>query len=482
MVLITKCRIPAETIREITTARRAGLRVIVYLSYSGLGSDVERGIRHEHTVANFPALAEAAIPIVHYWRPALPASATIEKMTAVLDLAARYAHCTMAAGLKVERAAAGRLAELWPALASTPGVTDAEGVYPAAFWEFVHHTTHRHPGYPVFHTNSCALAYVLGEPDRFGIFGSNTCRRRNHCPATQRARCAASAAHNQPSEDDIASALAGRGRWWGGFHLPTRRTRADRAHLRIEPGRRGPHPRPRCPGPPCRPSRRRLLEQRYRWRPPHGDRGRPAMIDDETLAQMLTSTRKLRRRFAAAALKPWDPVVASSELAVQLGHLALCLARRRGVDVSAVDDPDRPITDVGDELADVTLAALSVTVLAGTQPEPPTTLEPTETAPATPSGNGRDEEITALLVLLTVAGQLIEAAMVAHDYRHRPAGGPPPVAPASTATLTAVDQLADVLGLDLAEQFEAMTVDAYRFLDKHPDGHPGTGHHGEVSK
>lgn len=198
------------------------------------------------------------------------------------------------------------------------------------------------------------------------------------------------------------------------------------------------------------------------------------MIDDETLAQMLTSTRKLRRRFAAAALKPWDPVVASSELAVQLGHLALCLARRRGVDVSAVDDPDRPITDVGDELADVTLAALSVTVLAGTQPEPPTTLEPTETAPATPSGNGRDEEITALLVLLTVAGQLIEAAMVAHDYRHRPAGGPPPVAPASTATLTAVDQLADVLGLDLAEAVrgdDGRRVPFPRQAPRRPSGH-----------
>jgi hypothetical protein len=34
-----------------------------------LGRDVERGIRHEELKTNFPRLAEAGVPIVHYWRP-----------------------------------------------------------------------------------------------------------------------------------------------------------------------------------------------------------------------------------------------------------------------------------------------------------------------------------------------------------------------------------------------------------------------------
>jgi hypothetical protein len=147
--------------------------VIVYLSYSGLDSAIEAGIRHEQIVANFPLLASAGIPIVHYWRPAFPVSATTETMTRVLDLAARYAACTMAAGLKVEAGALDRLSRHWPELAATPGATTAECVYPAAFWDFIHRAGDLHPGYPVFHTNSCALACVLGEADRFGVYGNH---------------------------------------------------------------------------------------------------------------------------------------------------------------------------------------------------------------------------------------------------------------------------------------------------------------------
>lgn len=213
VVLITKCKIPAATIEAISHARAQGLRVIVYLSYSGLDASVEAGIRHEQLTANFPALDGAGIPVVHYWRPALPASATTETMTRVLDLAARHARCTMAAGLKVEPAALPRLARHWPALASTPGVTTAECVYPAAFWDFIHHQAGvLHPGYPVFHANACALAYTLGEADQFGIYGTDVCTARNTCPAGQRARCGQARAAAPPlTGGAVAAALARRG-------------------------------------------------------------------------------------------------------------------------------------------------------------------------------------------------------------------------------------------------------------------------------
>lgn len=191
IVLITKCPIPDDVLDTVTTARQAGLRTIVYLSYSGLGRDMERGIRHEELKANFPRLAHAGVPVVHYWRPAFPESATARTMEAVFDWAAAYARCTVAAGLKVEPAALPRLAERWPELATTPGVTTAECVYPKAFWDFIHATHQHRPDYPLFHTNSCALAYVLGQPDRFGVFGSDACKARNHCPTDQRHRCEA---------------------------------------------------------------------------------------------------------------------------------------------------------------------------------------------------------------------------------------------------------------------------------------------------
>jgi DNA repair photolyase len=212
VVLITKCRIPGDVIEAVTAVRESGLRVIVYLSYSGLDAAVEAGIRHEQLTANFPLLASAGIPVVHYWRPAFPSSATTETMTRVLDLAARYAACTMAAGLKVEAGALGRLSRHWPALAVTPGVTEAECVYPAAFWEFIHRAGDLHPGYPVFHANSCALAYVLGEADRFGVHGSHVCTARNRCPGLQRDRCAAALSAAPPvTAERIDAALASRG-------------------------------------------------------------------------------------------------------------------------------------------------------------------------------------------------------------------------------------------------------------------------------
>lgn len=212
VVLITKCLIPDDALDAVATARQAGLRVIVYVSYSGLGREVERGIRHGELKTNFPRLTQAGVPVVHYWRPAFPESATTRTMRGVLDWVAAYARCTVVAGLKVESAALSRLAALWPELGTTPGVTAAEGVYPRPFWEFTHATRQYHPAYPVFHTNSCALAYVLSQPDRFGVFGGRVCRVRNHCPQAQRHRCAVAALQRVALTDAAVRAALHR---WG---------------------------------------------------------------------------------------------------------------------------------------------------------------------------------------------------------------------------------------------------------------------------
>lgn len=220
VVLITKCPIPDDAVAALARARQAGLRLIVYVSYSGLGREIERGIRHEDLRTNFPRLAQAGVPVVHYWRPAFPESAVPQIMEAVLDWVARYARCTVAAGLKVEPAALRRLARWWPELATTAGVTDAEGVYPRPFWEFIHRTWQRHPAYPLFHANSCALAYVLGQPDRFGVFGDNVCRPRSNCPDAQRRRCGADATGRLvPDDATIRVALDQRGHADAGFRF-----------------------------------------------------------------------------------------------------------------------------------------------------------------------------------------------------------------------------------------------------------------------
>ncbi|MGH3768387.1 MAG: hypothetical protein ACRDS0_19860 [Pseudonocardiaceae bacterium] len=174
----------------------------------------------------------------------------------------------------------------------------------------------------------------------------------------------------------------------------------------------------------------------------------------EDLASLLADVRRLRAGFAGTAPQPWTATTAAAEVTVQIGHLALCLLRRSGAHTTDLDDPQRPITNVGDELADVLLAALSVTTLADVEPA-----ALPESRPAS-----QDGEVEGLLRLLISVGQLSEAAMVNDGFRHRPAGPPPSIPAASAGAVAASDALANRLGLDLLAEFRAMVVDAEAFL------------------
>lgn len=176
----------------------------------------------------------------------------------------------------------------------------------------------------------------------------------------------------------------------------------------------------------------------------------------EHLHEVLVDVRRLRQRFATTA-QPWDAATAAAELSVQVGHLALCVLRRNGVEISALEDPHRPITNIGDELADIVLAALSISVLANS--------EPVEAIRQSQAAN----EVEAFLRLLVAAGTLSEAALVEHRYRHQPEGRPPLLPEAAATVIATCDVLADQLGLDLVGEFRSMVADADSFLDQRDD-------------
>lgn len=46
IVFITKCKIPLDIINKLSSLIQNGLKIIVYLSYSGLDDSIEGGIRH----------------------------------------------------------------------------------------------------------------------------------------------------------------------------------------------------------------------------------------------------------------------------------------------------------------------------------------------------------------------------------------------------------------------------------------------------
>jgi len=188
ITIITKCLISEDAMQELVDVQRRGIRLILYLSYSGLDSVLERGVNHSHLRNNFPRAATAGLEIVHYWRPALPQNSSLEIMTDVYDHVRRYAKCSVVTGLKLTPGSRQRLGnELWPALLTTPEAETAEGVWPSSFWKFV---ADQGTDYPIFHTNACAIAYVTGSADRFGVFNSEECQHCNRCPDSQRARCA----------------------------------------------------------------------------------------------------------------------------------------------------------------------------------------------------------------------------------------------------------------------------------------------------
>ncbi|MFE1558868.1 hypothetical protein ACFW6V_28290 [Streptomyces sp. NPDC058734] len=197
--IITKCHIPDDVVECIARNRAAGLPILVYLSYSGLGPDIERGIDHTALRANFPRLHAADIPVIHYWRPALPQNSTLEVIEHVMDLAVRYAACTVAVGTKVKPTALDQITELWPALAD-PNLDPraADSVWPRTTWDWLHALPDRYAAHPFFQTNSCALAYVLGRGDRAGVWNTPTCLSANRCPTAQRNRCLRTVPHREP--------------------------------------------------------------------------------------------------------------------------------------------------------------------------------------------------------------------------------------------------------------------------------------------
>ncbi|WP_331762226.1 radical SAM protein (plasmid) [Streptomyces sp. NBC_01527] len=227
--LITKCSVTDDVIAAILRARTAGIPVIVYLSYSGLGPDIERGIDHKALRANFPRLHAHGIPVIHYWRPLIPANSAPETITHVLDWAASYATCSVAVGLKVKPGARAQLTPLWPELAEEGlPLETADAVWPRETWDLLESLPTRYPGHPIYQTNSCALAHVLGRPDSFLVHGTNTCTD-NHCPAEQRARCA-SADRAEVSPDAVQKRLV----WLGVPVVPDIRWDAERRTATVE--------------------------------------------------------------------------------------------------------------------------------------------------------------------------------------------------------------------------------------------------------
>ena len=66
LVVITKCYIPESVLERFQKMIQKGHTIVVYLSYSGLGKEIEPNVNHEKLRDNFRRLKEKDIPTVHY--------------------------------------------------------------------------------------------------------------------------------------------------------------------------------------------------------------------------------------------------------------------------------------------------------------------------------------------------------------------------------------------------------------------------------
>jgi hypothetical protein len=186
LVLISKCAPTPEVVDAVTAARSGGLPVIMYLSYSGLGPDIERGIDHHALRRSFGLWHGAGVPVVHYWRPFLPQNSTEETMRTVLDTVVGRSACSVAVGLKTPPGAFDQMLALWDGLPAD--AVNADAVWPQEA-KLLLETLPAEYGQLVYESNSCALAHVTGRPDDAGVWGSDVCASADLCPAGQRRLC-----------------------------------------------------------------------------------------------------------------------------------------------------------------------------------------------------------------------------------------------------------------------------------------------------
>lgn len=183
LVLVTKCKIPDEIINQLCKIPK----VVVYISYSGLPSYLEKNINVDYIRTNFMKLDKAGIKIIHYFRPLTPLNSDMETIENVLGFVSKYCNVSVISGLKVREEYRDKL-DFWPEVKKDSSASFAECIWPHEVKERVALIAKRYHHY-IFETNSCALAYTLGRTDEYGFCGTKWCLENNICPDSQRKKC-----------------------------------------------------------------------------------------------------------------------------------------------------------------------------------------------------------------------------------------------------------------------------------------------------
>lgn len=190
IIVITKRKITQQDCAYITAFRKKGLNLCIYVSYSGLEAEFEKGIRHKNSleaIETMKSLKQHQIPCVHYWRPLLPQNTDIKTLQTVLNIVKKYCIGSCMTGLK-----------LYPYMNCRTYWPDAQklfdnGINPECFvpkgsFDNIIKLAEK-AKYRVFVDNVCILSDIQKIPCKYGIYNSHRCQKYNLCSKEQRQRC-----------------------------------------------------------------------------------------------------------------------------------------------------------------------------------------------------------------------------------------------------------------------------------------------------
>ncbi len=99
LIIITKCNITDNVIKKVNKIKEKGQNVVFYISYSGLGKDIEPRISEEILQNNFKKLKENNIDVIHYFRPFLPQNSDPKRIEEILNFVNKYTDVSVTTGL-----------------------------------------------------------------------------------------------------------------------------------------------------------------------------------------------------------------------------------------------------------------------------------------------------------------------------------------------------------------------------------------------
>jgi len=186
LIIITKCKITGDVIKRVKELKEKGQNVIFYISYSGLGEDIEPCISESILRENFKILALNGIDTIHYFRPFLPQNSDSKRIKEILDYVNQYTDISVTTGLALIETFIDKISCFDEIKENKEACLKANSVWPEPAWNFFNY------GYShnqqVFQTNICGLNSKLKRPSTI-YYGTKECLKYNHCSKEQRKRC-----------------------------------------------------------------------------------------------------------------------------------------------------------------------------------------------------------------------------------------------------------------------------------------------------